>query len=100
MEIKVEVKKTDSEKFTEGVDYYFENGLMVLTAHFLKKRGYCCKNGCRHCPYKTEEKDEFFWSCLTIFDLYKTNQILELPITIMFFKRWRTNFTQMNLNNC
>ena len=58
MEIKVEVKKTDSEKFTEGVDYYFENSLMVLTAHFLKKRGYCCKNGCRHCPYKTEEKDE------------------------------------------
>jgi len=43
------------EKFTEGVDYYFENGLMVLTAHFLLKRGYCCGNGCRHCPYNTEE---------------------------------------------
>ncbi|MEM6723947.1 MAG: DUF5522 domain-containing protein [Bacteroidota bacterium] len=24
---------------------------MVLTAHYLEKRGYCCKNGCRHCPY-------------------------------------------------
>ena len=32
-------------------DYYFENGLMVLTETFLKKRGFCCKNGCRHCPY-------------------------------------------------
>jgi Family of unknown function (DUF5522) len=42
-------------KFVEGVDYYFENGLMVLTAHFLKKRGYCCDNGCRHCPYPKEE---------------------------------------------
>lgn len=39
------------EKFVENVDYYFDNGLMVLTAHFLKKRGYCCENGCRHCPY-------------------------------------------------
>ncbi|MBP6236040.1 MAG: hypothetical protein KA270_14295 [Saprospiraceae bacterium] len=25
---------------------------MVLTAHFLKNRGYCCGNGCRHCPFK------------------------------------------------
>lgn len=25
---------------------------MVLTAHFLLKRGYCCNSGCRHCPYK------------------------------------------------
>ncbi len=47
-----EVKeKVRDEKFVEGVDYYFENGLMVLTAHFLLKRGYCCSNDCRHCPY-------------------------------------------------
>ncbi|MGD9562104.1 MAG: DUF5522 domain-containing protein [Pyrinomonadaceae bacterium] len=38
-------------EFKEGVDYYFENGLMVLTAEFLRKRGYCCGSGCRHCPY-------------------------------------------------
>lgn len=38
-------------KLVEGVDYYFEDGLMVLTAHFLKNRGYCCGNGCRHCPF-------------------------------------------------
>jgi len=35
----------------EGLDYYFEDGLMVFTAHFLRKRGYCCESGCRHCPY-------------------------------------------------
>jgi hypothetical protein len=40
------------EKFVEGVDYYFENALMILTEGFLLKRGYCCGNGCRHCPYK------------------------------------------------
>jgi hypothetical protein len=50
------LQSPSKEKFTEGVDYYFENGLMVLTEHFLKKRGYCCGNGCRHCPYETGEK--------------------------------------------
>lgn len=38
-------------KIVEGQDYYFENGLMVLTERFLLNRGYCCNNGCRHCPY-------------------------------------------------
>lgn len=44
-------EKGETPKLIEGLDYYFENGLMVLTAHFLKNRGYCCGNGCRHCPY-------------------------------------------------
>ncbi len=35
----------------EGEDYYLENGKYVFTAHFLRKRGYCCESGCRHCPY-------------------------------------------------
>lgn len=38
-------------KLVEGVDYYFDGGLMVLTEHFLLNRGFCCGNGCRHCPY-------------------------------------------------
>ena len=38
----------------EGVDYYIDekSGLMVLTSLFLLKRGYCCGNGCRHCPFE------------------------------------------------
>lgn len=48
--------KTPAPKFVEGEDFYFENGLMVLTAAYLKKRGYCCGNGCRHCPYEGDEK--------------------------------------------
>jgi hypothetical protein len=44
------------EKFVEGLDYYFEDGLFVLTEHYLLKRGYCCKNGCRHCPYGFDRK--------------------------------------------
>lgn len=44
-------KAVPAHEFEEGVDYYFENGLMVLTGEFLRKRGYCCGSGCRHCPY-------------------------------------------------
>jgi len=33
-------------------DFYFENGLMVLTAAYHLKRGSCCGEGCRHCPYR------------------------------------------------
>jgi iron complex transport system substrate-binding protein len=36
---------------SEGRDYYTENGVMVFTASYLQRRGYCCGNGCRHCPY-------------------------------------------------
>ena len=44
----------DEPRFVEDVDFYFENGLMVLTAEYLRKRGYCCGNDCRHCPYPKE----------------------------------------------
>ena len=38
----------------QGIDYYLEDGLMVFTAAFLLKRGYCCDSGCRHCPFVTD----------------------------------------------
>jgi hypothetical protein len=31
--------------------WYLENGLLVYTAAYHLKRGYCCGSGCRHCPY-------------------------------------------------
>jgi hypothetical protein len=33
-------------------DFYMENGLLVFTASYHLKRGYCCNSGCRHCPYR------------------------------------------------
>ncbi len=39
-------------KLVEGVDYYTDaQGRFVLTEKYLRERGTCCKNGCRHCPY-------------------------------------------------
>ena len=54
-------KPSDSEnKGDDERDYYFEDGLMVFTRSYHLKRGYCCKNGCRHCPYgfKKESNDK------------------------------------------
>ena len=46
-------------ELTEGVDFYYsEKGLMVMTARFHLERGYCCGNGCRHCPYGYEKISE------------------------------------------
>lgn len=40
----------------EGVHFYYEekNGMRykVFTELYLVNRNYCCKNSCRHCPYK------------------------------------------------
>jgi hypothetical protein len=33
-------------------DFYMTTeGFMVFTEAYHLRRGYCCKNGCRHCPY-------------------------------------------------
>ncbi|HVT43553.1 MAG TPA: DUF5522 domain-containing protein [Thermoanaerobaculia bacterium] len=35
----------------EGEDFYREGELFVFTESYLRRRGYCCESGCRHCPY-------------------------------------------------
>ena len=40
----------------EGVDYYYnEQGFIVLTEKYHLEKGYCCGNGCRHCPFEYEK---------------------------------------------
>ena len=46
-------------RLKEGEDYYFnEEGLMVLTEKFHLKKGFCCGNGCKHCPYEYKNVPE------------------------------------------
>ena len=40
------------EQILKTQDYYYENGYKVMTENYHLKRGYCCKNKCRHCPYE------------------------------------------------
>ncbi|RYF96058.1 MAG: hypothetical protein EOO00_03665 [Chitinophagaceae bacterium] len=35
----------------EPESYKSDDGFTVFTAEYLLSRGYCCGNGCRHCPY-------------------------------------------------
>ena len=42
----------------KDIDYYTKTSTFVFTTWYHLKRGYCCKNGCRHCPYGFEKKNE------------------------------------------
>jgi hypothetical protein len=38
---------------SEDNDYYYrEDGFIVFTEKYHLERGYCCGNGCRHCPFE------------------------------------------------
>lgn len=44
-------------KLIEGEDYYLTpEGYRCFTQKYHLKRGYCCKSGCRHCPYGFDKK--------------------------------------------
>nr|WP_306641196.1 DUF5522 domain-containing protein [Longitalea sp. SCSIO 12813] len=45
------MKSLDPEDF-----YYSEEGFVVFTEKYHLKRGYCCKSGCKHCPYGYDKK--------------------------------------------
>jgi hypothetical protein len=40
------------EQTVEGVDFLVSpDGYRIMTEFYLVKRGYCCSNGCKNCPY-------------------------------------------------
>jgi hypothetical protein len=47
-----EPKKPNNTPTLSSEDFYFNvDGMMVFTAKYHLKRGFCCGNGCKHCPY-------------------------------------------------
>ncbi len=52
------VSLSDMLLLIENEDYDIEDGQMVLTAQYHLRRGYCCGNGCRHCPYAQADVPE------------------------------------------
>ena len=50
------VKELNNPKLLPTDFYYNEDGRMVMTEEYHKRRGYCCGNGCKHCPYSTPDK--------------------------------------------
>jgi hypothetical protein len=47
-----ENKKGEKVNLLPSYYYYNEKGLFVFTEQYHIDRGYCCCNGCRHCPYE------------------------------------------------
>jgi hypothetical protein len=47
----IENKLKKSEDF-----YYTSEGYKCFTEKHHLQRGYCCKNGCRHCPFGFDKK--------------------------------------------
>jgi len=41
----------EKKRFEEGLDYYLDNGSVIMTEEYHINRGYCCGSGCRHCCY-------------------------------------------------
>lgn len=38
-------------------EYYLSpEGYIVFTEKYHLKRGYCCKSGCKHCPYGFDKR--------------------------------------------
>jgi len=55
-ELAVDIQTLHDEACANGEPGYMDpdSGLLVMTANYLRERGYCCENGCRHCPYEDE----------------------------------------------
>ena len=46
-------------KFSKEDDFYIEDGKTVFTEKYHLKRGFCCKSGCRHCPYTNKKGHQY-----------------------------------------
>ncbi|RPD40408.1 DUF5522 domain-containing protein [Chitinophaga barathri] len=43
----------------ENIDFYYNaQGYVVLTEKYHRERGFCCGNGCLHCPFDYENVPE------------------------------------------
>ena len=50
-------KRLKEQGYVDGDFYFSPEGYVVFTEHYLLRRGYCCQNGCRHCPYGNSPRD-------------------------------------------
>ena len=46
-------------QLVEGIDFYYNReGFIVLTEKYHLEKGFCCGNGCLHCPFDYVNVDE------------------------------------------
>ncbi|MGC6469891.1 MAG: DUF5522 domain-containing protein [Flavobacteriales bacterium] len=44
-------KFSNQNKLLKEDFYTSSEGYIIFTEKYHLKRGYCCRNGCKHCPY-------------------------------------------------
>ncbi len=70
------------DQWIKGVQYYYnEEGLVVLTERYHRDRGYCCGNGCLHCPFDYVTVPEPKRSALRLKRSLETNDNDPMPPT-------------------
>ena len=52
--IKIAQSFRDETRLFLDIDYTIEDDQYVFTKWYLLKRGFCCKSGCRNCPYPND----------------------------------------------
>ncbi|MBL0343605.1 MAG: hypothetical protein IPP71_23765 [Bacteroidetes bacterium] len=44
-----------TDKFDKEDYYLSDEGFIIFTEAYHLKRGYCCHNNCKHCPWKDKK---------------------------------------------
>jgi len=52
------VNFSNQSKLAKEDFYKSKDGYIIFTDKYHLKRGYCCKNGCKHCPYGFNKKTD------------------------------------------
>ena len=50
-----QINKGETKRKEEEL-YYIEGGYRVFTELYHRNRGFCCKQGCRHCPFEPKHQ--------------------------------------------
>ena len=54
--VRLHIKEITPKNKLLPTDFYWEQGRMVMTESYHKRRGSCCGNGCLHCTYEPKHK--------------------------------------------
>tara|TARA_B100000524_G_scaffold309958_1_gene186117 strand:+ start:64 stop:306 length:243 start_codon:yes stop_codon:yes gene_type:complete len=52
------VNFSNQSKLVKEDFYKSKDGYIIFTEKYHLKRGYCCKSGCKHCPYGFNKKTD------------------------------------------
>jgi len=73
-------------ELTEEDFYLNEQGYRVFTEEYHIKRGYCCKSGCKHCPYGSTKIQILLSNSSLVWYLYRC-LLLRVTSNKLFLKK-------------